>query len=181
MERDGRTAVASVRVIAVETELEITPALARTQRLAGRFTNFKPVLGGRVDVAARDLIRRMFRTQGRAGPQGKWEALKPSYLKRRQLPLRPILRQGDALYDALTKRGHPHQRVTLEADRYALTVDEAAVDDKNRSIRARFIGHQFGVPRYKVPERQIIPDPVPKTFFDKIRRLVRAYIVRGEQ
>ncbi len=168
-------------MLVIETSLTITPGLIKFERLAGRFSDFKPVLGGRVDVAARELIRQMFRTQGRAGPQGRWPALTPRYLRVRKLPTRPMLRQSDALYDALTKKGHPNQQVVLEVDQYSLTVAEGAVDDKARSVRARFVGHQRGVPRFKVPQRQIIPDPLPKTFIDKVRRLVKAYIVKGER
>jgi hypothetical protein len=163
-----------------DPRLTLTPEIIRFTRLAGRFTNFVPVLGGRVDVLARTLIRRQFQTQGRASGRGQWPALSPSYEKRRAFPDRPTLRQTDALYDALTKRGHENQQVELDVDHYSLTVAEGAVDDNGRSIRARFVGHQLGVPKRRVPVRQMIPDPLPKTFIEEIRRAVKAYVVRGE-
>lgn len=160
--------------------LTLTPQIIRFTRLAGRFTNFVPVLGGRVDVLARGLIRRQFQTLGRASGRGQWRALQPTYVARRKFPDRPTLRQTDALYDALTKRGHPDQELVLDPDHYSLTVSETATDESGRSIRARFIGHQLGVPRFNVPVRQVIPDPLPKTFLAEVRRAVKAYVVRGE-
>jgi hypothetical protein len=169
-------------VIDVSVVLEVTPTLVRFQRIAGRFSDFKPVLGGRVDVASRRLIRRMFATQGRASGRGQWAPLTERYVRqRRQFPTRPLLRQTDAMYEALTVRGHPDQETILERDRYAITVAEDATDDAGRSIRARFVGHQRGVPESGVPARPMIPDPLPKTFIDEVRRAVRAYIVRGER
>jgi len=162
-------------MIELKTELEITPTLIRFERLAGRFSNFIPVLGGRVDVLARRLIRRMFDTQGRASGRGQWQALTENYKKRRQFPGKPLLRQLDELYDALTRKGDANQAVILEKDRYSLSVSEAA-----GRIRARFVGHQLGVPESNLPARQMIPDPLPQTFINDVRRAVRAYILEGE-
>ncbi len=166
-------------MIVVQVSLDLTAALLKTTRLAGRFSDFTPVLGGRVDVAARRLIRRMFETQGRASGQGQWPALSQSYLPRREFPRRPMLRQTDALYNALTKRGHPDQEIVLEPDLYSLTVAEGATDDRGRSIRARFIGHQTGN-NPPLPQRQMIPDPLPGTFLDEVRRLIKAYVLLGK-
>jgi hypothetical protein len=78
------------------------------------------------------------------------------------------------LFNALTKRGDPNQALVLERDHYSITVSEAA-----GRIRARFVGHQLGVPESHVPERQMIPDPLPGTFIADVRRAAKAYIVRG--
>lgn len=165
---------------AQDPRLTLTPTIVRFSRIAGRFTNFVPVMGGRVDVLARALIRRQFQSGGRAGGRGSWRGLTPRYIARRKFPDKPILRQTDALYDALTRRGHPDQELVLAPDRYSLTVAEGATDSEGRSVRARFIGHQLGLPRFNLPVRQMIPDPLPKSFIDDVRRAVKAYIVRGE-
>lgn len=162
-------------MIDLSTELEITPALIRFERIAGRFSNFIPVMGGRVDVLARGLIRRMFDTQGRASGRGQWQALTERYKKARPLPDRPLLRQSDELYDALTRKGDVNQELILERNRYSLSVSSAA-----GRVRARFVGHQLGVPEKNLPARQIIPDPLPQTFIRQVRQAVKAYIVRGE-
>lgn len=161
-------------MISISTSLDLTPAITRFERLAGRFSNFVPVMGGRVDVLARRLIKRQFDTEGRASGRGQWAALTENYKRRRVFPDRPLLRQSDGLYDALTKRGHPDQELILEKNRYSLTIDEGA------ETRARFIGHQLGVPAKNLPARQMIPDPLPKTFIQQVRNALQAYIVRGE-
>ena len=159
-------------MIEVRTDLEITTALIKFERLAGRFTNFVPVMGGRVDVLARRLIRRMFDTEGRASGRGQWQALSPNYAKRRAFPNKPLLRQEDELYRALTERGNENQELTLTRNTYSLTV--------GGSVRAKFIGHQLGLPEQNLPARQMIPDPLPETFIRQVRAAVKAYIVRGE-
>lgn len=161
-------------MIELRTDLEITPALIKFQRIAGRFSDFRPVLGGRVDVLARGLIRRQFLTQGRASGRGQWPALQPTYKLRRVLPDKPILRQSEGLFEALTKKGHQDQKVVLETNRYSLTLSEEA------DTYPRFIGHQLGIEKSGVPVRQMIPDPPPKTFIDEVRRAAKAYVVHGK-
>ena len=162
-------------MIIVGVELDITPALVRFERLAGRFTNFIPVMGGRVDVLARRLIKRQFDTEGRVGAGGGgWEPLSRDYLKRRVIPGKPLLRQSDGLYEALTRRGHPDQELILEKNRYSLSIADGA------ETRARFVGHQLGVPSSNLPARQMIPDPLPQTFIRDVRNALKSYIVRGD-
>lgn len=161
-------------MIEIDATLEITTALIKFERLAGRFTNFAPVMGGRVDVLARRLIRRMFETEGRASGRGQWQALTENYIKRRVFPGKPLLRQSDGLYEALTERGNQNQELTLTPTTYRLGISESS------DVRARFIGHQLGVPSSNLPARQMIPDPLPETFIRQVRAAVKAYIVRGE-
>lgn len=159
--------------------LEVTPALVRLNIIAGRFSNFIPVMGGRVDVLVRRLIKRQFDTEGRASGRGQWPGLTADYQRVREFPDKPLLRQTDALYRALTRRGDPNQELTLERDRYALTVREGAQDSRGRSIHARFVGHQLGVPRSNLPARQMLPDPLPKTFITELRAAIKAYVLTG--
>jgi len=161
-------------MIEISTELVITPQIVRFERIAGRFSNFIPVMGGRVDVLARGLIRRMFDTEGRASGQGRWARLTDRYLRRRQFPDRPLLRQTDELYNALTRKGDINQELELSRNRYSLSVSTAA-----GRVLARFIGHQLGLPAKNLPARPMIPDPLPQTFIQQVRRAVKAYIVRG--
>lgn len=160
-------------MIELRAGLDITTALLRLKRLAGRFTDFRPVLGGRVDVLARQLIRRQFETEGRASGRGRWPALSPTYLLRRVLKDRPILRQSDGLFEAFTTKNHPDQDYVLTETTYHLTLKEDA------DAYPRFIGHQFGIPRSNVPVRQVIPDPLPRSFIDEVRRAVKSYVVHG--
>lgn len=159
--------------------LEIDSTISKLNVIAGRFSNFIPVMGGRVDVAARRLIRRQFDTQGRASGRGSWAPLTERYEAVREFPNKPLLRQTDALYRALTKRGDPNQELTLTPFRYALTVREGAQDSRGRNIHARFVGHQLGVPRSNLPARQMIPDPLPKTFITELRAIIKAYVLTG--
>jgi hypothetical protein len=165
-------------MISVEVEdpaLTVTTALVRFERLAGRYTDFTPDLGGRVDVLAREMIRRQFETEGRASGRGQWRALTENYLKRRVFPGLPKLRQSDALFNALTKRNDPNAEISVSRDHYSRTVSPSA-----GKVRASFVGHQLGVPEFNVPVRQMIPDPLPKSFIEEFRQVVMSYVVRGE-
>ena len=159
-----------------QASIDITPALVRFATLAGRWTDFTPVLGGRVDTAARNLIRRQFETEGRAGVGPGWEKLSKRYVEEERDPAgAPILQQTRGLMEALTQRGHGDQDLILEPEVYSLTIAEDA------ETHPRFMGHQYGVPRKNVPQRQVIPDPLPKTFITEIRKIVRSYVVYGKK
>lgn len=151
-------------------EVDVTPALIKFNRIAGRFSNFKPLAGGRVDVIVRRMIRRQFDTQG---GNRRWPALKPWYAaaKRRAVGNKRILRYSDRLYNALTVKNAEGQVLTLEKDHYNLSV--------NPELMGRARAHQFGLGY--MPVRRFIPDPLPKSFIADLKRAAKAYIVRGEK
>jgi hypothetical protein len=163
-------------MIGYQASVDITTALVRFDTLAGRWTDFTPVLGGRVDVAVRGLLRRQFETEGRAGTGSGWEKLTTRYVdEERKGAAHPILQKDGGLMAALTKRGHGDQELILDPEVYSLTIAEDA------ETHPRFMGHQYGVPKKNVPVRQPIPDPLPKTFIREMQQIVRSYVVYGKK
>lgn len=155
----------------IEVAVTITPALVRLNRLAGRFTNFKPVLGGKVDVIARRFMKRRFESEGRVGGGGKWQKLTPRYAawKFSRVPRsRKILQLNQTMYNAFTKRGAPMQRVTSEKDEYSLTV--------TGKVQMIAMAHTSGAGG-RLPVRVVVPDPLPKTLITELRQAIRSYVV----
>lgn len=155
-------------------EVEITPAMVMFDRLAGRFSNFVPIAGGRLDVAVRDFFRRRFESEGRVGGGGKWVGLKPWYAKWKRLRVggRKLLQFKGGLLSAFTRRHDPHQILILTRDSYTLTVDE--------EIQPRARAHQRGAPSINLPARKIVPDSLPRNFLNELKQILIGYIVRGQ-
>jgi hypothetical protein len=157
-------------MIFAEVNVEVTPAMLRVNRIAGRFSNFVPLVGGRVDVITRQLIKRQFATQGRAAGRGRWRSLRPWYAEwKRSIGKgrKPIMRLTDRLYNALTKRAAVGQVVQASQDRYVLTVTQ--------DLMPRLRAHQLGLSNN--PVRQVIPKPPPKSYMEELRKATRSYVI----
>lgn len=170
-------------MIVPEVTLDISKALHGFERLAGRFSDFTPVMGGRLDVAARALIRRQFETQGRAGAGGGggWKHLTARYAKQKARDefgrdrMNRIMQRTDSLFRTLTVKGEPGQFFRATRTSYRLGVDPNAIDPTGRDLYPRFIAAQLGIAPQ--PERQVIPDPLPKGFIRDVQRILATYIV----
>lgn len=161
-------------MINADFEVQITPALVKLNRIAGRFNNFEPVMGGRLDVAVRDFFRRRFESEGRVGGGGRWKKLTTSYssFKRSRGGRRRILQLSGKMMEAYSKRNAEHQIIRTGKDFYELSVDE--------TIAPRVAGHTRGNPRFKLPKRPIKPRTYPKSFIEELRQAVKGYVIRGE-
>lgn len=152
-----------------DVAVEITPAMVKFNRLAGRFSNFIPLSGGRLDVAVRDFLKRRFESEGRVGGGGRWVQLSPSYreFKKAKVGSKKLLQFRGSMMDAFTKKGAPHQILNLTPTSYELTVDEST----QRKARS----HQWGNPDTHLPARVIVPPTLPNNFIDQLRRVVMSY------
>lgn len=151
--------------------VEVTPAIARFNRIAGRFSNFVPLAGGKVDVLVRNMIRRQLDSEGAAF--GKpYKALNPDYAKwkRKKYGRKRILVRKGQMREAFVQKKGPSQILTLRKDFYRLAA--------RGQVAKRASMHQYG--RGNNPVRQIIPDPLPESFLQELNRAVRSYIIRGE-
>jgi hypothetical protein len=158
----------------IEVGIEITPALVKFNRIAGRFTNFEPVLGGRIDVAVRKFMRERFESEGRVGGGGRWVKLTPKYAAWKRVTgrgSRKILQYSGEMMAAFTERGAPHQVLTTGPDYYHLSVDE--------EIQKRARGHQHGWVPTGLPIRKIVPDNLPLNFITALRKIAKSYVVTG--
>jgi len=161
-------------VLRTEVIFEVDKALLEFNDIAMRFRNFYPVLRGRMDKAVRDYLYRRFHSNG----NGEWAPLNPSYasFKRARGARKRTLQYSGEMMEAFTAiAGHPHQILVLENNLYVRTVDE--------EVGGRARGHQRGYSpaQPRLPRRAIIPDEFPTEFIDKLKNIVRDYVIRGDR
>jgi hypothetical protein len=132
--------------------------------LTARLKNLRPVFLGRVDAAFKQMFREHFESSG----EGLWQPLTARTIARKQLkwPSRAdlILRASDTLFDSLVSdTTHTVMQVGFTSYRRGTDLSYA-------------IPHQLGI---GVPLRQVIPDPLPASFVQKIRAIVQDYLMTG--
>lgn len=148
--------------------------------LRGRFANPKPVLAGSV----RQLIRRMLLQQRNTrGSYGgvTWPPLSDYTIKRKTragVAGKGPLRFNDTLYNSLLKVADANR--FEEITEHGYTLRSMAVVDRGDQWDGYAYGltHQLGLGN--VPQRQIVPDPLPQSFIRDLRRVIRGYLVGVE-
>lgn len=159
----------------LDIDVEIEPALLKLNGMASRFSNFKPLMLGKLHDAVLRFFKRRFETEGVFGGGRPWVQLNENYASFKKLKARRhrILQFSGQMMDAYSKKGAPGQVVEMGPNLYSLTVDE--------SIAPRARGHQRGVKRIGLPQRQIVPPEYPRSFIDELKIAVRGYALRGKR
>lgn len=155
-------------MIQLEAELDASEAEIRFGIVAGRFDDFRPVLAGAVLSTLRTMERTQFDSRGSLGTPVWPMTLAASTIREKHrlgFGNKPMMRRTDRLYLSLTKR---HADAVVEPTEDSLTFG-------TRVPYARF--HQTGGPR--LPQRQVIPDPVPEATLAEIRESLRDYLLEG--
>lgn len=158
----------------LDVKVNISSSITTLNRLAGRFSNWIPIAGGRLDVAVRDFLRRRFESEGRVGGGGKWVQLAPHYaaFKKLRVGTRKLLQYSGSMMEAFTRRRAQHQILRATRDTYELTVDE--------EIQPRARAHQHGVQKKGIPIRIIVPVVLPKNFMNDLKGIIQSYVIHGE-
>lgn len=154
----------------IRVEIDRTLGEQKIGRIAGRFARMEDVLrGGAIRSLIGEAMERQFASKGRWGGT-PWPRLKSSTVRRKMLDGtygKGALRRTDKLYLAATNPGHaPYSRLRLFKSkvRFDITLRYAAA-------------HQRGTSRME--QRQIIPEQMPPEFIDKLRNIVRGYLIEG--
>lgn len=158
----------------IRVEVIYSPRLTNAEKLLvaipNRMANFRPLMRESVAPAFNAMLSQHWRSEGGAFGH-RWAPLMESTISRK-------LRKGTA-----------HKGILHDSDHLFRALFRArSTDDRLRVIRG---GVQFSantsVP-YAVypqvgtsfmPERQVIPIPLPESFRTKVRNIVRAYIQSG--
>lgn len=163
-------------MIGIEAELDASAEQVRFALLAGRFDDFTPVLTGSVLTTLRSMAQEQFDSKGALGTPVWPLTLSPRTIREKHrlgFGHKPMMRRTDRLYFSLTKR-HPD------------AVVEATEDTLTFGTRVPYAApHQSGSSRYQgdtlvvLPQRQVIPDPIPTRFVDQIRAHLTAWLLEG--
>lgn len=149
-----------------------TPRLSEAEQalleLPGRLRNLEPVVSQAIAPAADAMLRRHWETQGRAFGH-PWKPLAPSTLAeriRKGTANKGPLRDTDTLFRAVFSSAARRIARTATGVRLSLMPDDP-----------KWMFHQLGTRR--MPQRQVIPQPLPRTFRDVCREFVRDYVRTG--
>lgn len=148
--------------------------------LRNRFANPKRVLEGSVRQLIRRAIIQQRNTRGAYGGS-VWPPLSDYTIRRKEregVIGKGPLRFTDTLYNSLLKVGDEHRFEEITQRGY--TLRSMAVVDRGDQWDGFPYGrsHQFGLGN--VPQRQIIPDPLPASFIRDLRRVVRGFLIGVE-
>ena len=156
-------------------KLNATEAQVQFALMAGRFNDYRPVLGGPVLRILRSMERRIFETEGAAFGGVQWPDLHPRTIAdrlRKGFPgAHPILQQTHRLINSLVG-ARATQDSIVEIDPFGMTFGTSV-----------FYGppHQRGRPhgRPRIPKRQFVPTAIPPVVLSQIRTSVRDYLIEG--
>jgi hypothetical protein len=155
----------------------ISPALAQLRGLSARLRDLRPLAEQSIVPAAIAMLRRHWDSKGAAFGHA-WAPLAPSTMAariRKGTAAKGPLRDTDSLFLALFRSVSSSNvvRSTAGGVRVALGLDETA----SALDRMKALWHQKGTAR--MPARQVIPDPLPRSFRDLVRALTLDYVLTG--
>jgi hypothetical protein len=138
--------------------------------LPNRLRNLRPVMINGIAPAYNKMLHRHWTSQGAAFGQ-RWAPLAPRTIETR------------------ARKGTLHKGILRDTDHLFKAVFRArATDDRLKMIKGgiRFQGnvgehkaiyHHLGT--FHMPERKVIPDPLPRSFKQQVRAIVREYALTG--
>ncbi len=155
----------------------VSPARQSLRELPERLRDPKPLMEQSIAPAAVEMLRRHWDSRGAAFGHA-WAPLAPSTLAariRKGTAGKGPLRDTDNLYLALFRSVSSNRTLQRVANGYRLSL---GLDQTTRAIdRLKAVWHQAGTAT--MPARQVIPSPLPRSFRDLVRSLVRDWVVTG--
>jgi phage gpG-like protein len=165
--------MAQSAIAGLSTVLDASEAQVKFALLAGRFEDYRPVLGGPILGTLREMVKIQFATEGDAFGSG-WPELAPSTIRDREGKgyggAHPIMIREGRLLKSLTVRG---------AEGSIYTTDRFSLLFGTRVAYADFHQQTTGPGKGIIPERQLIPDPLPPVVLEDIRQSIRDYLIEG--
>jgi hypothetical protein len=153
--------------------LDASEMQVRFALLAGRFEDYTPVLQSSVVATLREMETLHFETEGGLFDK-PWAPLSPETIKdraRKGYPGDPIMVREGRLKKSLAAPVRTADSI-VEVSKFGL-VFGTMVDYADYHQQTK--GPGKGI----IPERQVIPDPIPETVIEEIRENIRDYLVEG--
>lgn len=158
----------------ITVAVDYNPRLTRGEQnllaLPNRLANLRPVMVGSVAPAVNRMLIRHWESKGAAFGH-RWAPWAPSTLRKRTAKgnaEKGILRDTDHLFKTLIRARSGDDRLKVIRGGLRLQIN---------TREAKAVYHQVGT-QY-MPERQVIPDPLPKSFRDEVRTIIRKFILSG--
>lgn len=158
----------------IAVKVDYNPRLTKGEQailqIPNRIANLRPVMRTSIAPAANRMFQRHFASKGAAfgHPWAPWSV---ETLRRRLAKgnaSKGILLDTDHLFRALTRRRETDSRLSVVAGRLRLQLNIAV---------PYAVFHQVGT--QFMPERQVIPDPLPRSFTSEVRAIIKDFILTG--
>ncbi len=156
--------------VEVEAVVRVSKSIQQLNELPERLKNLRPVMVGAVAPLANQMLLRHWESKGAAFGH-TWAPLAPSTIAtraRKGTLAKGILRDTDHLFRAIFRERAADSRLSSAPGGYRLRLD-------TRIPYA--IYHQVGTSN--MPDRQVIPDPLPRSFVQDVKKVVREYLLTG--
>jgi phage gpG-like protein len=146
----------------IEVTIDDRPAQKILRDMQGRFTRVMPDNVRPISRLIGEAIEQQFATEGEYEGR-KWERLADSTAKRKGSGGRMLIDTGN-MFESFTVAGHQNQQIKIEGgNRLIFEVSGTPAEY-----------HQEG---RGVPERHVVPDPMPEAFMRKLQKLVTGYVI----
>lgn len=156
----------------------VSPARESLRGLPSRLRDPRPVMEQAIVPAAIEMLRRHWDSKGAAFGH-PWPPLAPSTIEariRKGTAAKGPLRDTDNLFVALFRAVSSNRSLTPINGGWRLALGLGA--DASPLDRLKALWHQRGTSR--MPARQVIPDPLPRSFRDTVRAIVRDWALTGQ-
>lgn len=160
--------LAGLAIVLNATEQQVKFAL-----LAGRFEDYSPVLRGSVVQTLREMEALHFDTEAEVFEK-PWAPLTPETIRdraRRGFPAGPIMVRTQRLRKSLARK-------TKTADS-VIKISKFGILFGTSVEYAVYHQQPEGPGKGIIPERQLIPDPLPTPVLQELRENIRDYLIEG--
>lgn len=158
----------------ITVAVDYNPRLTRGEQnllaLPNRLANLRPVMVGAIAPAANRMLIRHWESKGAAFGR-RWAPWAPSTLRKRLAKgnvEKGILRDTDHLFKTLIRARSGDDR---------LKVIKGGLRLQLNTREAKALYHQVGT--QFMPERQVIPDPLPRSFKQEVNAILRKFVLSG--
>jgi hypothetical protein len=160
----------------IRVDVSITRKLTKAEQLLvqlpNRLQNLRPLMQRVIAPEVNNMLLKWWNSKGRAYGRSGWAEWAEATLAKRTRKgnvSMGILRDTDHLFKTLFRARSADSRLRLIPGGIKLSLN----------IVVRYaIFHQLGTEN--MPERQVIPDPLPAVFIKRIRSLVREFVLTGK-
>lgn len=165
----------------INTTITYTPRLSEAEQqlatLPNRLRNMRPMFDAAIVPLAEAMLTEHWSSKG-ARFGHTWAALRPSTIAeriRKGTIAKGILRDSDDLMRAVFRSPTSSGAILAIGGGFRLVMGESVIDDPIERMKFRW--HMQGTAR--MPAREPIPSPLPRSFRDQVRAVVHDFIASG--
>jgi hypothetical protein len=161
-------------IFAITYTPRLTTGMRQLLELPNRLRNLRPFVERSLAPAAAAMLKQHWDSKGAAfgHPWAAWAISTRLERIRKGNADKGILRDTDHLFRALFRSLLSPERIQTIPGGLRLSLGLSQSEDP------KAIFHQLGTSR--MPARQVVPDPLPRSFRDVVRSMLKDYVLTGQ-